>query len=366
MAVIRRRKIYLNQAINPQENLSKYNRPAVISSVNTEKGTCTLRWLDNPGGRVDVLLTQGSWGEYNMPIVGAIVLVQLDNYDQARIVRYLNLNQAQRQKTPDEGGKGTLPKLKAGEKFWESGIRDASGKIVSGGAYIYMNNSGKISLVSPFDDIFEIDPDITTISGKTVNWQIVSGAGTEKFGQIRRWVQDGTQSVNKIISDDIPTVQFPDGTPLTEYTLTVTDKYQASTPICKVKIGTVVNDDGKVIDKDGNIVTADNASALAVKIDIQSNHGSLGITIDKSGKFYITSPRIVETCSDIRLGSENVTESAVLGNKLKTQLENLIDSITSLTVPTAFGPSGTPINSSAFTSIKNQLSSILSQKVKLE
>jgi len=354
---IRRRKIYPLQAINPQEHLSRYNRPAVISSVDTDNGVCVLRWLDHPGGRVNVLLTQGSWGEYNMPIEGAIVLVQFDKNDQARIVRYINLNQVQRQKFPSEGGTGTLPKLKAGEKYWES----------VGGAYIYMNSTGKISLVSPFDDIFEIDPDISTIRAKTVNWKVASAAGTETFGQVRRWVQEGTQGTNKVISDGIPTVTFPDGTPLTELNLTITDKYQASTPICKVTIGTVVDDEGKVRDKDNAIVSTTSGSALALKLEIQSSAGSLLVTIDKSGKLYVTAPRIVETCDDIRLGSENATEKAVLGNTLKSTLESLIDAINSITVtaPSGGGPTSTPINAATFTSIKNNLTTILSQKVKL-
>jgi hypothetical protein len=108
------------------------------------------------------------------------------------------------------------------------------------------------------------------------------------------------------------------------------------------------------------------SSALALRLKIQTSAGSLLVTVDKSGKIYVTSPRIVEVCPDIRLGSEGVTEPAVLGDVLKSKLESLIDAINVLTVPTAFGPSGTPINAATFTSIKSGLSDILSHKVKLE
>jgi len=358
MPAIRRRKIYPHQASNPQEYLSRYNRPAVISSIDTDNGICVLRWLDNPGGRVNVLLTQGNWGEYNMPIEGAIVLVQFDKNDQARIVRYVNLNQVQRQKALSEGGTGTLPKLKAGEKFWES----------VGGAYIYMNSTGKITLVSPFDDVFEIDPDIGAIRSKTVNWKVTSAAGIETFGQVRRWVQEGTQGINKVISDGVPTASFPDGTPLTEFNLAITDKYKTAIPICKIIAGTVVEDDGVVKNRDGVVVLASSNDALALKLEIQSSAGSLLVTIDRSGKFYVTAPRIVQISSDIRLGSESVTEKAVLGDTLKSTLENLIDAIKAITVTstTPGTPTSPPINIASFIVIGNTLSDILSQKVKLE
>lgn len=54
-------------------------------------------------------------------------------------------------------------------------------------------------------------------------------------------------------------------------------------------------------------------------------------------------------------------EPMVLGNTLKSILSDTFDAITALTVPTAFGPSGTPINASQFSAIKARLDNILSQ-----
>lgn len=54
-------------------------------------------------------------------------------------------------------------------------------------------------------------------------------------------------------------------------------------------------------------------------------------------------------------------EHMVLGDTLKDLLEQLIGAINSITVPTPYGPSGTPLNSAQFNSIKSQLSKILSQ-----
>lgn len=83
----------------------------------------------------------------------------------------------------------------------------------------------------------------------------------------------------------------------------------------------------------------------------------------------------------ISLGSESESkEKSVLGETLKEKLENLIDKINDvctgigvLTVPTALGVSGVPINKLTFdnakvslTQIKGELSSILSENVSLD
>lgn len=59
-------------------------------------------------------------------------------------------------------------------------------------------------------------------------------------------------------------------------------------------------------------------------------------------------------------------EPMVLGDTLQKKLEALIDAINKLTVPTAFGPSGTPINATEFSAIKAQLEQIKSKKSNLD
>jgi len=54
------------------------------------------------------------------------------------------------------------------------------------------------------------------------------------------------------------------------------------------------------------------------------------------------------------------------GNTLKDLLGQLIDAIKAITVPTAVGPSGVPINAAAFDAVKNQLSTMLSSKAEVQ
>jgi hypothetical protein len=59
-------------------------------------------------------------------------------------------------------------------------------------------------------------------------------------------------------------------------------------------------------------------------------------------------------------------EAAARGDTLKGLLDETMDAILTLTVPTGVGPSGTPINAAVFQSIKQRLSQILSQTVKVK
>ena len=54
------------------------------------------------------------------------------------------------------------------------------------------------------------------------------------------------------------------------------------------------------------------------------------------------------------------SEQMVLGNTLLSLLEQLLDAISSLTVVTPHGPSGTPLNAAQFTQIKGKLKTMLS------
>ena len=69
----------------------------------------------------------------------------------------------------------------------------------------------------------------------------------------------------------------------------------------------------------------------------------------------------------VEITAGGTLEKSILGETLKSTLENLIDAINALTVTCAApgNPSSTPINAATFTAIKTGLSSILSDEVKI-
>lgn len=65
----------------------------------------------------------------------------------------------------------------------------------------------------------------------------------------------------------------------------------------------------------------------------------------------------------IYLGEEeNENQPVVLGNQLASWLESLIDALVQETHPTPTGPSGPPVNSSAYRSLRNEIRNILSDR----
>lgn len=95
-------------------------------------------------------------------------------------------------------------------------------------------------------------------------------------------------------------------------------------------------------------------------IRIVDNAGNI-IELNSTGVSIVTGTR------KISLGSlDGSTQKAILGDTLKTTLENLINQIAIITVPTPAGPSGPPVNAPAILAMINTLNAILSNKVTLD
>ena len=98
-----------------------------------------------------------------------------------------------------------------------------------------------------------------------------------------------------------------------------------------------------------------------VNIAISSDDSNPEIAIYHPQGSYI----FINKNGEIQIKAGTATlEKTLLGETLKGLLESVLDGINAITVPTGVGPSGTPINAATFTSIKNQLSTALSQKIK--
>lgn len=126
------------------------------------------------------------------------------------------------------------------------------------------------------------------------------------------------------------------------------------------ELGYVYNEGLTYIDEWGNKITT-----REEQIQIENSEGvSILLTPEllriKLGE---TENRTIEVNEQgISLGTAGGSaDPAVLGNKLKEWLENVLRSIQTLTVPTALGPSGVPINAAEFASAAQRLDTILSE-----
>jgi len=217
-------------------------------------------------------LTQGGHKEFNIPEKDAVCFVTFDSMDQAIITRYVNVGHEVRVKQTKE-----IPKLKEGEKFWEVG-----------GSYMYMKENGDIVLSTVSQGYFILENNSGTLKSETVNWKVLNEGGSQYHGLVKRLMlnADGTKSV-QIVTDSADDS-------LTEYRLKVVETADnelgvsgLNNPLCDIIIGTVVDEDGNQVDKDGDVVV-DPTSALCLKISfVKSGTDLLTVTLDKSGQLII-------------------------------------------------------------------------------
>jgi hypothetical protein len=101
------------------------------------------------------------------------------------------------------------------------------------------------------------------------------------------------------------------------------------------------------------------ANGICIAVSSNASTPEIAIYHPQGSSIFIDQTGII----NIKAGTTTI-EKTVLGETLKTKLEALIDAINAITVPTPTGPSGTPVNAATFTSLKGQLTAILSPKVK--
>ena len=106
---------------------------------------------------------------------------------------------------------------------------------------------------------------------------------------------------------------------------------------------------------------------LAAKNHIHIGSGNTLTFSTSKNTLFNSTERFDINAPEIRLGSidDSTTQPLVLGDTLVekitdlcSQLDKLINNITAITVPTTQGPSGTPINSAAFTPIQQGIQNI--------
>jgi len=103
----------------------------------------------------------------------------------------------------------------------------------------------------------------------------------------------------------------------------------------------------------------DNTAAIIVKSD------EIRIIARNGTKIVVEGGNLHLEGQNIFIGT-SAEQSAVLGDKLKSLLDRVLDAIVAQTHPTPAGTSGPPVNLADFQSIKAELSTALSTTVKIK
>lgn len=99
-------------------------------------------------------------------------------------------------------------------------------------------------------------------------------------------------------------------------------------------------------------------------IRIKHKDGTTLIELDSQGNIFITN----NTGKKVNIGdgADTANEPALLGTTTKGFIEQIIDAIMKIQVPTGVGPSGVPLNVGEFVAIRAQLHRALSQTVQIK
>lgn len=304
MTHIRRKKKFSSDLRSDllQRDFSNFSRIGKIEQVFPERGRCSIRWLDKPGIRHEVEMTQGAYKSFEMPEKGAVVLVAFDHHERARIIRYINLGHADRVQHIK-----SLPKLKEGEKFFEVG-----------GSYIYMRRKGDIVISTANQGYFILENSSGTLKSETVNWKVTTEAGIIYSGIIKRFVDDGSGSRSNEIITNVA------GDDLTEFRIRLVETADGALglsgiedPLVDIAVGTFVNDEGVIVNKIDEDTTANPTKELVARISLKSG---ITIFIDKEGRLSIEGAIIninkaeVDTDdADVALGLETASTKGKKG-----------------------------------------------------
>lgn len=286
-------------------------RFARITDVDTDKGVVGISWLDHPGGRVEVILSQPAWGFYTVPVAGSIVACGFDTVDRTTILRYIPIAYKARHGDPSEGAfepQDALREVKEGEHFLKS----------IAGAEVYMDVNGNIVLSSGAGSYWKITLE-DLIQQNSETWKVQNEAGTLTMGIVRRLYEDTdftpVQVDNRIIKNGSDEAYV-------EYRLRVAETADASvgtasTPdLVELTIGTLVDDDGNVVESaNGANVTIDlnTKSDIGFRFQVDRD-GNVDMTIKDGKTFTINANDFNINSDDVTISGGGLTDQVVLSD----------------------------------------------------
>lgn len=102
------------------------------------------------------------------------------------------------------------------------------------------------------------------------------------------------------------------------------------------------------------------------RIELDDTNNKVRIIDGNGNHVVLNSTGVSIVSAKVSLGSlDGSAEKAILGDTLKGLLTDLLTAVKAITVGTAFGPSGTPLNLASFVALEARLDTILSTKTTL-
>jgi len=287
--------------IYPRDGL--FIRPGIVDSINQDKSTVNISWLDHPGIRQDVAITQPHLGMHQFPTPGTVVLIGFNKVGDAQILRYLPAGYNQQVADNDIWG------IKPGElnlmSYRAESVPTKSFPIPNAtGSKIHMDNVGNIQISTMLNEFWRIDTSNNEIAQNSMNYEVNTEAGILQFGLTKRdkgIITPEGDSLEKSTSLN------PDA--LTEFNLRLLETADATTnlnsdpaldnPFIELSLGIKVDAAGDLVktESDKHAKTTGNAQEIIIQLKTKTDQG-FEFTVDKEGNLTLL------TKGNIKLKSE--------------------------------------------------------------
>lgn len=315
--IMRFRKIFPRDTTSSvvQKDLNTRLRIGIIRGVDAERGVCTIEWVDKPGMRTDVLLTQSHPKEFIIPEKDSYAIIGFDVKDQARILRYINLGQESRIKNSH-----TLPKLQPGEKYWECG-----------GSYLRLKRNGDVLITTQTEGYLLLENSSNTLKSETVNWQVISDGGQLYTGVIKRFITGVDGSKSQVMIENIL------GETLTELKLKIFETSDnqvgissSTDPFAEIVIGTDVNNDGKILDRKREENNFGYTKEVGVRVTLKNG---VEFTIDKEGVVNFSAKKVIFNNAQLDTSDLDVLKNLQLPSTQGTKGQHIAREHDKVTIP---------------------------------
>jgi len=263
-------------------------RPAIITAVHIDKGLVDIEWLDYPGVRRDVELTQPQLGIFQMPVIGTVVLVGFSQGFRAKILRHIPVGYGEQIQTDTWA-------IDKGELLLQSYV---SKKVVNTeypvptptGTNFFMSNIGDIIMNTSSGDSWAMYNSDNEIVQNSMNFTCITEAGKLQYGIVKRTVDQE----NEFISTEGGPFTTSTVNALTEFRLSLletadtnpdTDPEVDTAPFIELTLGTKVDNSGN-IELTNSGTHAVGSEEIMIQLKTKADQG-FEFTVDKKGNLTV-------------------------------------------------------------------------------
>lgn len=345
-------------------------RPGIIRATDHTTGLVDIEWLDYPGIRQGVSLTQPHQGMFQFPTTGAVVLIGFDQAGNAQILRYLPTGYQAQINDAD------LWAIKPGEinlvSYRPESTQTENFPIPNTtGSQIYMDNSGNIQITTALGEKWLMHSDTNTIAQESMNYNIITEAGRLQFGLVKR-ASKSSSNAEFIITPEGTNLEdstSADPNALTEFRLRLLDQADANpdtapeldNPFIELSLGIKVDSSGNIETTDGNThaETSGENQEIIIQLKTKADQG-FEFTVDKEGNVtFLTNGNIklktlkaanieIGGNADIIVGGDLTVDASKisLGGSNKLVLDTFLSTYNNHTHGSSTGPTTPPIEKS--------------------